>query len=189
MIFEQCAIKEMLTFYSTLVGTNTSPEEEKLLFAELKIAVHKIDPTFDLGVSLTSYEAFLLVDAMAPKANVAIETHDIDGFLDTDIEFMPWNPQCPIDDTQQYPDSEEECVPRSLEPAIPCEIPPREEHEHVDFFQGEDIAPAITDEFEDVSLFETDKLVIDDDQLPDDHNVSRVDRSAFSNDHAGRDFL
>jgi hypothetical protein len=189
MIFEQCAIKEMLTFYSTLVGTNTSPEEEKLLFEELKIAVYKIDPTFDLGVSLTSYEAFLLVDNMTPKGNINIENHEIDGFFDAGIEFMPWDPQCPVDDTQQYPDSEEECVPRSLEPSIPCDVPLREDHEYADFFQGEDIAPAATEEFNDVSLFEMDKLIIDTEQMPEEHNVSLVDRSAFSNDHAGRDFV
>ena len=188
MIFEGRSIKEMLMFYSTLVGTNTSPDEERLLLDQLKTAVKQIDPLFEIGDSLTSYEAFVMVSNMElQEENVMTVLDDVEGYLDTNMEYTTWDPLIPVDDTQQYPD--DECVQRSLEPCIPCSLPAREEHRSEDFFQGEEIVGLLTDEFQDVSLFDESKPVNDTDQLPEEDNVPTIDRSVFSTDYARRDFV
>jgi hypothetical protein len=210
MIFEGHSIKDMLMFYSTIVGTNTSPDEERLLLDQLKTAVKQIDPLFEIGDSLTSYEAFVMVSNMEPQeGNVMVMLDDVEGYLDTNMEYTTWDPLIPVDDTQQYPD--DECVQRSLEPCIPCSLPAREEyrpeevflgeehrpesffqgeeHRPEDFFQGEEIVGLLTDEFQDVSLFDESKPVNDTDQLPEEDNVPTVDRSVFSTDYARRDFV
>jgi hypothetical protein len=157
MLFEQTTIKDMLKLYSTLVGANTSPEEERRIFEQLKHAVDKIDPSFELGDSLTSYEAFLLATP-ATEGNVMVSLGcELEGYADLTIDYTPWDPVVPVDDTQQF-DFDEPCVPVSLEPCVPCAIPEREEHTVEDFFQGEEISGLATEEFDDVSLFDTEQL-------------------------------
>jgi hypothetical protein len=188
MIFEGHAIKEMLMFYSTLVGPNMSQEEEYLLFEELKNAIIKIDPVMNLGNSMTSYEAFLMASGMdIQKGNVMIATlDDVEGYIDTCMEYTPWDPLIPVDDTQQYPD--DECVERSLEPCMPCSLPAREEHGASDFFQGKEIVGLLTEEFQDVSIFDENNPTNDTDQFPNEDNVSTMDRTIFSTEYARRDF-
>ena len=188
MVFEGQTIKEMLTLYSTLVGGNTSAEEERLLFEDLRKEVHKIDPLYELGNSLTSYQAFLMVANIEPTtSNVMLTFDGVEGYVDNTMEFTPWDPLVPIDDTQQYPD--DECVRTNTIPSLPCDVPAREEHVQEEFFQGGEIRGLVTDEIEETSLFDESKPVNDTDQMPDEDNVSTMDRTVFSSDHAGRDFV
>jgi len=190
MVFEGNSVKDMLILYSTLVG-NTSTEETRHLFEKLVESVKAIDPDFvpRLGTSLTAYEAFLLVEKDTYSGNVAALFGDIEGYMDKTIEYTVWDPIHPVDDTQQYPD--DECVERAMMPAIPCVLPERDYQNNTspDFFQGDDIVGLLSDEMEEISLFDEHKPNNDTDQYPEDTNVSIVDRSAFSNEYAARDFI
>lgn len=191
MVFEGDSIKDMLILYSTLVGTNTSAEETEHLFKKLVESVQATDPDFvpHLGTSLTAYEAFLLVEKDTYSGNVTALLGDIEGYTDTTMEYTVWDPIVPVDDTQQYPD--DECVERAITPAIPCVLPERDYHVDAspEFFQGDDIVGLLSDEMEEISLFDEHKPNNDTDQYPEDTNVSIVDRSAFSNEYAARDFI
>ncbi|AGE51251.1 hypothetical protein PBCVCVG1_653L [Paramecium bursaria Chlorella virus CVG-1] len=191
MVFEGDSVKDMLILYSTLVGTNTSAEETEHLFKKLVESVQAIDPDFvpHLGTSLTAYEAFLLVEKDTYSGNVTALLGDIEGYTDTTMEYTVWDPIVPVDDTQQYPD--DECVKRAITPAIPCVLPERDYHVDAspEFFQGDDIVGLLSDEMEEISLFDEHKPNNDTDQYPEDTNVSIVDRSAFSNEYAARDFI
>ncbi|ABT15871.1 hypothetical protein FR483_N586L [Paramecium bursaria Chlorella virus FR483] len=191
MVFEGDSVKDMLILYSTLVGTNTSAEETEHLFKKLVESVQAIDPDFvpHLGTSLTAYEAFLLVEKDTYSGNVTALLGDIEGYTDTTMEYTVWDPIVPVDDTQQYPD--DECVERAVTPAIPCVLPERDYHVDTspEFFQGDDIVGLLSDEMEEISLFDEHKPNNDTDQYPEDTNVSIVDRSAFSNEYAARDFI
>lgn len=191
MVFEGNSVKDMLMLYSTLVGNNTSAEETEHLFKKLVESVRAIDPKIvpHLGTSLTSYEAFLLVEKDTYSGNVTALLGDIEGYTDTTMEYTVWDPLVPVDDTQQYPD--DECVERDCSPAIPCSLPERDYHVDTspDFFQGGDIVGLLSDEMEEISLFDEHKPNNDTDQYPEDTNVSIVDRNAFSNEYAARDFI
>ena len=191
MVFEGNSIKDMLILYSTLVGTNTSAEETEHLFEKLVESVQAIDPDFvpHLGTSLTAYEAFLLVEKDTYSGNVTALLGDIEGYTDTTMEYTVWDPIVPVDDTQQYPD--DECVKRAITPAIPCVLPERDYQNDMspEFYQGDDIVGLLSDEMEEISLFDEHKPNNDTDQYPEDTNVSIVDRSAFSNEYAARDFI
>lgn len=191
MVFEGNSVKDMLILYSTLVGNNTSAEETEHLFEKLVESVQAIDPDFvpHLGTSLTAYEAFLLVEKDTYSGNVTALLGDIEGYTDTTMEYTVWDPIVPVDDTQQYPD--DECVKRAITPAIPCVLPERDYQNDTspDFFQGDDIVGLLFDEMEEISLFDEHKPNNDTDQYPEDTNVSIVDRSAFSNEYAARDFI
>jgi hypothetical protein len=105
------------------------------------------------------------------------------------MEYTVWDPVIPVDDTQQYPD--DECVERAMTPAIPCVLPERDYRVDTspEFFQGDDIVGMLSEEMEEISLFDEHKPNNDTDQYPDNTNVSIVDRSAFSNEFASRDFI
>ncbi|ABT14134.1 hypothetical protein MT325_M580L [Paramecium bursaria chlorella virus MT325] len=190
MVFEGNSVKDMLILYSTLVG-NTSTEETRHLFEKLVESVQAIDQKFvpHLGTSLTAYEAFLLVERDTYSGNVTALLGDIEGYTDTTMEYTVWDPVIPVDDTQQYPD--DECVERAVTPAIPCVLPERDYHVDTspEIFQGDDIVGLLSDEMEEISLFDEHKPNNDTDQYPEDTNVSIVDRSAFSNEYAARDFI
>ena len=190
MVFEGNSVKDMLILYSTLVG-NTSTEETRHLFEKLVESVRAIDPNFvpRLGTSLTAFEAFLLVKKEFPTGNVTALLADVEGYTDNTIEYTCWDPIVPVDDTQQYPD--DECVERAMTPAIPCVFPERNYQNDTspEFYQGDDIVGLLSDEMEEISLFDEHKPNNDTDQYPEDTNVSIVDRSAFSNEYAARDFI
>jgi hypothetical protein len=182
MVFEGESVKEMLVLYSTLAGTNTSEEETRHLFEKLKDSVRAIDPEFvsRLGTSLTAYEAFLLVEEETRSENViALDgAGDIEGYADPTMEYTMWDPVIPVDDTQQYPD--DECVERAMTPAIPCVLPERQyEATSPKFFQGDDIVGLLSEEMEEISLFDKHKPINDTDQYPDHTNVKTRDRSDF----------
>jgi hypothetical protein len=192
MVFEG-SVKDMLILYSTLVGTNTSAEEARHLFEKLKVSVQAIDRNFahQLGTSLTAYEAFLLVEKETYGGDniELVGAGDIEGYADPTMEYTMWDPVIPVDDTQQYPD--DECVERAMTPAIPCVLPERDYHVDTspEFFQGDDIVGLLSEEMEEISLFDEHKPNNDTDQYPDNTSVSIVDRSAFSNEFASRDFI
>ncbi|AGE49511.1 hypothetical protein ATCVCan0610SP_509R [Acanthocystis turfacea Chlorella virus Can0610SP] len=172
-IFSGMDTKDMLGLYSSLVGGNTPKEEEAELFRSLREEYNKATPDKELGPDiLTSYEAFCLATNFESTEDVCL-TADVEGYEDTTMEFTPWNPRIPVDDTQQYPG--DECVPRPTTRHVPVDIPPREgEREREDFelfFQGNDIG-GLEEDLPDTSPFCEDTITIDDDQMPDGNNVS-----------------
>ena len=105
-------IKEVLKFYSILIG-NTSVDDQNHLFNLLKESVVRIDPdyTFDHETPPTAYEILLLVeklDNVEPSMG-CVTFESPEGYYDTTMEFTSWDPLNPVDDTQQFPDLD--CVP------------------------------------------------------------------------------
>lgn len=101
-------LKEVLVFYSTLIG-NTHIDEQIKLFKLLKEAVERIDPefSFERDEPPTAYEIFLIVEKLS--TSISLETFESpDGYYDDSMEFSLWDPMNPIDDTEQYPDTK--CV-------------------------------------------------------------------------------
>ena len=101
-------LKDILVFYSTIIG-NTTIDEQTKLFYLLKEAVARIDPdfTFDRDDPPTSYEIFLIVEKL--DNSLPCETFDSpEGYYDNTIEFTIWDPLQPVNDTEQFPDME--CV-------------------------------------------------------------------------------
>lgn len=101
-------LKDVLAFYSSIIGNTTISEQTKL-FSLLKEAVKKIDPefSFDRDDPPTAYEIFLIVEKLNKK--ISCETFDSpEGYYDNTMEFTVWDPLQPVDDTDQYPDMD--CV-------------------------------------------------------------------------------
>ncbi|ABT16574.1 hypothetical protein ATCVNEJV2_537R [Acanthocystis turfacea Chlorella virus NE-JV-2] len=172
-IFSGMDTKDMLGLYSSLVGGNTPKEEEAELFRSLREEYNKTNPEKELGPEvLTSYQAFCIATNFEEAKDVRMN-QTIDGFEDSTMEYTPWDPLIPVDDTQQYPG--DECVPRPTTRHVPVVIPPREgEREHEDFenfYQGNDIE-GLEEDLPDTSPFYEDAITVDDDQMPDGNNVS-----------------
>lgn len=101
MVFAGQSLIDMLILYSTIVS-NSTPECESALFENLKQEANTIKPGSITSDSLTAFEAFLMVERMSPRANV--ETiDDVAGYDDTTMELSVWDPDKPLDDTDQYP--------------------------------------------------------------------------------------
>jgi hypothetical protein len=170
-MFSGLDTKEMLSLYSTLVGGNTPKEEEAALFEELKSEYNEQNPEKKLDHFITSYEAFCLATETPGNVSEFRLTNDVDGYDDLTMEFTPWDPVIPVDDTQQYPG--DECVPRPTTRHVPVDLPPREgerEHENFEiFYQGGDIE-GIEEDLPDTSPFC--ENTTDTDQMPDGNNIS-----------------
>ncbi|AGE50192.1 hypothetical protein ATCVCanal1_458R [Acanthocystis turfacea Chlorella virus Canal-1] len=175
-IFSGMETKDMLALYSSLAGGNTPKEEEAELFRGLREEYNKANPDKGLGPEiLTSYEAFCIATNLEDTKDARPMT-DVEGYDDCGLNFTPWDPLNPVDDTQQYPD--DECVPRPATRHVPVDIPPREEERGREdfeiFFQGNDIE-GVEEDLPDTSPFCEETITIDVDQCPDGNNVSTSD--------------
>jgi len=173
-MFDSCTTREeAFRLYYSLIG-NTSQEVQEVLAKFLKEAVATIDPEYEWkfqGVP-TAYDIFL--DMTSSSGNVVLALHDLEGYPDTTMEFTPWDPQTPIDDTQQYPE-DEVAVRKSLAPAVPCIIPFREDAEQCDFYQG-NVNGIVSEDILENSVYDISKPINDTDQFPGDENVPTESR-------------
>jgi hypothetical protein len=173
-MFDSCTTREeAFRLYYSLIG-NTSQEVQEVLAKFLQEAVATIDPEYEWkfqGVP-TAYDIFL--DMTSSSSNVVLALHDLEGYPDTTMEFTPWDPQTPIDDTQQYPE-DEVAVRKSLAPAIPCIIPFREDTEQCDFYQG-NVNGIVSEDILENSVYDISKPINDTDQFPGDENVPTESR-------------
>lgn len=101
MVFAGQSLIDMLKLYSTIVG-NSTPECEAALFENLKQEANAIEPGSITSDSLTAFEAFLIVERMSPRPIIE-PIDDVAGYYDTTIELSVWDPDKPLDDTDQYP--------------------------------------------------------------------------------------
>lgn len=101
MVFANQTLVEMLRLYSSIIG-NSTPECEAALFANLKQEANAIEPGSITSESLTAYEAFLMVEKLT-EGNAFVPHLEIEGYDDPSNELSKWDPNEPIDDTDQMP--------------------------------------------------------------------------------------
>ncbi len=101
MVFAKQTLVEMLRLYSSIIG-NSTPECKAALFANLKQEANAIEPGSITSESLTAYEAFLMVEKLT-EGNAFVPHLEIEGYDDPSIELTKWDPNEPIDDTDQMP--------------------------------------------------------------------------------------
>lgn len=102
MVFAGQSLIDMLKLYSTIIGNSTPECEAVLLFENLKLEANSVDPGSITSDSLTAFEAFLMVERMSPRP-IAEPVDDVAGYDDTTMELSVWDPDQPVDDTNQYP--------------------------------------------------------------------------------------
>lgn len=170
-MFDSCTTREeAFRLYYSLIG-NTSQEVQEVLAKFLKEAVATIDPEYKWkfkGVP-TAYDVFL--DMTTQTSNVVLALHDLEGYPDTTMEFTPWDPQIPVDDTQQL-DTDSDIIPTSNIAHVPCDIPIRGNIEQCDFYQGSDVIGMLSEDILENSVYDISKPINDTDQIPPDDNVS-----------------